>query len=161
MSEMEYVIGALLREKRLTLGVAESASGGLISHLITNVPGSSIYYKGSITAYANSTKRKLLGVKASTLSQYGAVSPQVAAEMAEGGRKALVVDICISDTGIAGPCGSSLEKDVGLFYIGLAHKDKTLSRKHQFNGTREENKQSAARAALSLLNKYLVSLNVE
>src|SRR4030042_5202533 len=91
MSEMEYVIGALLREKRLTLGVAESASGGLKSHLITNVPGSSIYYKGSITAYANSTKRKLLGVKASTLSQYGAVSPQVAAEMAEGGRKALEI----------------------------------------------------------------------
>jgi nicotinamide-nucleotide amidase len=159
MSDLEYVIGALLREKKLTLGVVESATGGLISHLITNVPGSSNYFKGSITAYANAAKRKLVGVKASTLDQYGAVSPQVAVEMADGGRKALVVDICISDTGIAGPGGSTLEKGVGLFYIGLAHKNSTFSRKYQFKGTREEIKQKATHAALKWLKDYLVSLS--
>ncbi|MBN1693152.1 MAG: CinA family protein [Dehalococcoidales bacterium] len=158
MSDREYVIGALLREKKLTLGVVESATGGLISHLITNVPGSSKYFKGSITTYANAAKRKLVGVKASTLTQYGAVSPQVAVEMADGGRKVLVVDICISDTGIAGPGSSTLEKGLGLFYMGLAHKNSTLSRKFQFEGTREEIKQSAAQAALNWLKEYLVSL---
>ena len=158
MSDVEYVIGTLLREKGLTLGVVESATGGLISHLITNVPGSSNYFKGSVMAYSNAIKRKIVGVKSSTLGEYGAVSPQVAMEMAEGGRKALVVDICIADTGIAGPGGSTLEKPVGLFYLGLAHKDGTYKRKYQFHGTREENKQSAAAAALRWLSQYLVSL---
>ena len=130
MSDVEYVIGTLLREKGLTLGVVESATGGLISHLITNVPGSSNYFKGSVMAYSNAIKRKMVGVKSSTLGEYGAVSPQVAMEMAEGGRKALVVDICIADTGIAGPGGSTLEKPVGLFYLGLAHKDGTYKRKY-------------------------------
>jgi nicotinamide-nucleotide amidase len=159
MSDLEYVVGALLRKKQLTLGVVESATGGLISHLITNVPGSSKYFKGSITAYANAAKRKLVGVKASTIDRYGAVSPQIAIEMADGGRKALVVDICIADTGIAGPGGSTLEKGVGLFYFGLAYKNSTLSRKFQFKGTREEIKQKAAHAALSWLKDYLDSLS--
>jgi nicotinamide-nucleotide amidase len=158
VSDLEYVIGALLREKKLTLGVVESATGGLIAHLITNVPGSSNYFKGSITAYANAAKRKLVGVKASTLTQYGAVSPQVAVEMADGGRRVLMVDICIADTGIAGPGGSTMEKRIGLFYIGLAHKNSALSRKFQFKGTREEIKRSAANAALNWLKDYLVSL---
>ena len=158
MTDLEYVIGALLREKKLTLGAVESATGGLISHLITNVPGSSNYFKGSITAYANAAKRKLVGVKAFTINQYGAVSPQVAVEMANGGRRALVVDICIADTGIAGPGGSTLEKGLGLFYMGLAHKNSTFSRKFQFQGTREEIKQKAAHAALNWLKDYLVSL---
>ena len=158
MSDIEYVIGALLREKGLTLGVVESATGGLISHLITNVPGSSNYFKGSITAYANGTKTKIIGVKSATLAEYGSVSSQVAMEMAAGGKKALAADICISDTGIAGPGGATLEKAVGLFYLGLAHKDGIFSRKRLFRGTREEIKQSAAAAALSWLKQYLVSL---
>ena len=87
MSDLEYVIGALLREKGLTLGVVESGTGGLISHLITNVPGSSNYFKGSVTAYANETKKKIIGVKSATLEQHGAVSPQVAVEMADGGKR--------------------------------------------------------------------------
>jgi len=158
MSDIEYVIGALLREKGLTLGVVESATGGLISHLITNVPGSSNYFKGSITVYADETKRKIIGVKSVTLAEYGSVSSQVAMEMAAGGKKALAADICISDTGIAGPGGATLEKAVGLFYLGLAHKDGIFSRKRLFHGTREEIKQSAAAAALSWLKQYLVSL---
>jgi nicotinamide-nucleotide amidase len=159
MSDLEYVIGALLKEKGLTLGVVESATGGLISHLITNVPGSSDYYRGSVTSYSNVIKRKIIGVKATTLEEYGAVSPQAAIEMAEGGRKVLGVDICLADTGIAGPGGGTLEKPVGLFYIGLAHRGGVRSRKYQFDGTREENKKSAAEATLTWIKEYLLSLN--
>jgi nicotinamide mononucleotide (NMN) deamidase PncC len=99
MARLEEEVGNLLRKKRLTLGMVESATGGLISHLITNIPGSSDYYKGSITAYSNEVKVKVVGVKAKTISQYGTVSSQVVKEMAERGRKVLAVDICLADTG--------------------------------------------------------------
>jgi PncC family amidohydrolase len=157
MAGIEYEIGELLRQRGLTLGAVESATGGLISHLITNVPGSSDYFKGSVTAYANETKINVIGVKAETLKKYGSVSPQVAEEMAVGGRKALAVDICVADTGIAGPGGATPGKAVGLFYIGLAHKGGAFSRQHEFHGTREQNKKSAAEAALSWLKEYLES----
>jgi len=155
---LEQEIGNLLRQKGLTLGVVESASGGLISHRITNVPGSSDYYKGSITAYSNEVKIKVAGVREDTINRYGAVSPQVAEEMAQGGRKTLAADICLADTGIAGPGGATPGKPVGLFYIGLSHRAGTYSRKHIFHGDREQNKQSAAEAALSWLKEYLLSL---
>ena len=155
---LEAEVGDLLRQKGLTLGVVESASGGLISHRITNVAGSSDYYKGSVTAYSNKVKIKVVGVKEATINQYGAVSPQVAEEMAQRGRKILAADICLADTGIAGPSGASPGKPVGLFYIGLSHGERTFSRKHNFHGDREENKQSAAEAALSWLKEYLLSL---
>src|SRR3989338_6656463 len=118
MSSLEQDVGNLLRQKRLTLGLVESATGGLISHLITNVPGSSDYYKGSVTAYSNEVKIKVVGVKKDTIDKYGAVSSQVAEEMAQGGRKVLAADICLAHTGIAGPGGASPGKAVGLFYIG-------------------------------------------
>jgi nicotinamide-nucleotide amidase len=155
---LEQEIGALLRQKGLTLGVIESASGGLISHRITNIPGSSDYYKGSVTAYSNEVKSKVVGVKGATLKRYGAVSHQVAEEMAQGGRKILGADICLADTGIAGPSGATPGKPVGLFYIGLSHKGGTFSRKHNFHGDRQQNKQSAAEAALGWLKEYLISL---
>ena len=155
---LEEEIGSLLRQKGLTLGVVESATGGLISHRITNVPGSSDYYKGSVTAYSNEVKSGVVGVGEDTLIQYGAVSPQVAEEMAEGGRLLLGADICIADTGIAGPSGATIEKPVGLFYLGLAHGEMAHSRKHIFRGSREQNKQSAAEAALQWLKEYLLSL---
>jgi len=158
MTSLEEEIGSLLRQKGLTLGVVESATGGLISHLITNMPGSSDYYKGSITAYSNEVKIKVVGVKADTINQYGAVSHQVAEEMAQGGRKALAVDTCLADTGIAGPGGATPEKPVGLFYIGLSHKAGTYSQKHNFQQDREQNKHLAAEAALGWLREYLVSL---
>ncbi len=107
MASLEEKIGSLLRQRGLTLGVVESATGGLISHRLTNVPGSSDYYKGSVTAYSNEAKVKVVGVKAETIDQYGAVSSQVAEEMADGGRKVLGVDICLADTGIAGPSGAT------------------------------------------------------
>ncbi len=155
---LEQEIGDLLRRNGLTLGAVESATGGLISHRITNVPGSSDYYKGSVTAYSNEVKSGVVGVGEDTLIQYGAVSPQVAEEMAEGGKLLLGVDICIADTGIAGPSGATADKEVGLFYLGLSHGESTYSRKHQFRGNREQNKQSAAEAALRWLKEYLVGL---
>jgi len=158
MGNLEQEIGNLLRQKGLTLGIVESATGGLMSHLITNVPGSSDYYKGSVTAYSNETKIKVVGVKEDTINQYGAVSHQVAEEMAQGGRRILATDICLADTGIAGPSGATPTKPVGLFYIGLSHQAGTYSQKHNFHGNREQNKYSAAEAALSWLKEYLLSL---
>jgi len=120
---LEDEIGDLLRQKGqkgLTLGVVESATGGLISHRITNVPGSSDYFKGSVTAYSNEVKSGVVGVSEDTLIQYGAVSPQVAEELAEGGKMLLGADICIADTGIAsrGRAGRRRKKRWGSFTWG-------------------------------------------
>ncbi len=158
MANLEQEVGNLLRQKRLTLGIVESATGGLISHLITNVPGSSDYYKGSVTAYSNEAKIKVVGVKEAIINKYGAVSYQVAEEMAQGGRKILAADICLADTGIAGPSGATQGKPVGLFYIGLSHQAGTYSQKHYFQGNREKNKHQATEAALAWLKEYLMSL---
>lgn len=155
MVSLEQEIGELLRQREMTLGAVESATGGLISHRITNVPGSSDYYKGSVTAYSNETKAGVVGVKQETIDRYGAVSARVAEEMAEGGKKLLAVDICISDTGIAGPGGATPEKPVGLFYLGLSHQGGTYSRQHNFTGSREQNKRDAAEAALRWLKEFL------
>jgi nicotinamide-nucleotide amidase len=155
---LEEEIGELLRRKGLTLGAVESATGGLIAHLITNVAGSSDYFKGAVTSYANEAKINVIGVRPETLEKYGAVSPQVAEEMASGGRKLLSVDVCIADTGIAGPGGATPGKAVGLFYLGLAHNDGVFNRRYDFHGTREQNKQSAAGAALAWLKEYLLGL---
>jgi PncC family amidohydrolase len=162
MAELEVEITRLIREyqaktgKSLTIGTVESATGGRIADRITNVPGSSDYFKGSVVAYSNEVKTALLGVKKATIENYGAVSEQTALEMAEGGRKLLDVDICVSDTGIAGPSGGTSEKPVGLFYLGLATKNENLSQKHVFPGSREENKRDAAEAALNMLKQYLL-----
>ena len=160
MLKLELNIVQLLKQKGLSLGITESATGGLISHIITNVPGSSDVYKGSVTAYANLTKINVLGVKAETLAQYGAVSSQVAEEMALNGCRLLSADICISDTGIAGPGGATPEKPVGLFYLGLAQGLTSNSHKHIFCGDREENKKMAAHAALLWLNSHLAGLKM-
>jgi PncC family amidohydrolase len=162
MAELEAEIARLIREyqaktgKLLTIGTVESATGGKIADRITNVPGSSDYFKGSIVAYSNEVKIALLGVKRKTLENYGAVSEQTALEMARGGKKLLNVDICVSDTGIAGPSGATPEKPLGLFYIGLATRDESFSQKHAFPGNREGNKRDAAEAALNMLKQYLL-----
>jgi nicotinamide-nucleotide amidase len=100
---LEFIVGELLRERGLWLAVAESCTGGLLSHLITNVPGSSAYFKGGVTAYANEAKVHLLGVKWETLENYGAVSAETVIEMARGVRTTLDADIGVSTSGIAGP----------------------------------------------------------
>ncbi len=158
MANREQEVDNLLRQKRLTLGIVESATGGLISHPITNIPGSSDCYKGSVIAYSNEAKIKVVGVKEDSINKYGAVSYQVAEEMAQGGRKILVADICLADTGIAGPSGATPGKPVGLFYIGLSHQAGTYSQKHSFQGSREQNKLDAAEAALAWLEEYLMNL---
>jgi len=162
MAELEAEVARLIREyqaktgKLLTIGTVESATGGRIADRITNVPGSSDYFKGSVVAYSNEVKIALLGVKKATMENYGAVSEQTALEMARGGRKLLDVDICVSDTGIAGPSGATPEKPLGLFYLGLAARDESLSQKHAFSGNREKNKRDAAEAALDMLKQYLL-----
>jgi nicotinamide-nucleotide amidase len=161
MTALPDEIAQLLRKyqaktgKLLTIGTVESATGGRIGDKITNVPGSSDYYKGSIISYSNEAKTDIVGVKKQTLKKHGAVSSQTAIEMAKGGRKLLKVDICISDTGIAGPTGATPGKPVGLFYLGLSTKDNSVAKEHHFHGNREENKQKAAEMALTLLKEYL------
>lgn len=161
MAELQDEIAKLLREyhartgKMLTIGTVESATGGRIGDKITNVPGSSDYYKGSIVAYSNEAKIGIVGVRDETIHNHGAVSPETAIEMAEGGRDLLKVDICISDTGIAGPTGATPGKPVGIFYFGLSADDTVLYKEHRFRGDREKNKQKAAETALSILKEYL------
>jgi len=155
-------IAKLIREyeartgELLTIGTVESATGGRIADRITNVAGSSDYFKGSVVAYSNEVKIALLAVEKELIENYGAVSEQTALEMARGGRKLLDVDICVSTTGIAGPAGGTSEKPVGLFYLGLAAEDTSLSQKHTFQGDREGNKLDAVEAALNMLKQYLV-----
>jgi PncC family amidohydrolase len=161
MANLEAEIARLIREyqaktgKLLTIGTVESATGGRIADRITNVPGSSDYFKGSVVAYSNEAKLALLAVKKATIRSYGAVSEQTALEMAQGGKRLLDVDICVSDTGIASPSGGTTEKPVGLFYFGLAAGDENLSQKHIFRGNREANKRDAAEAVLHMMKQYL------
>jgi len=155
-NRLEEEVGILLKEHRLIIALAESATGGVISHLLTNVSGSSEYFKGSVVSYDNEIKEGVLGVRKDTLEKYGAVSSQVAEEMAEGVRKLMNTDIGLSDTGIAGPTGATSDKPVGLFYIGLSSELGTQVEEHLFHGDRIENKRTAATAALRLLREYLL-----
>ena len=155
---LEEEIAILLKERGLTIAIAESSTGGLISHLITNVPGSSDYYKGTVVAYDNEVKVKILGVKRETLEEHKSVSYETAEEMAQGVRKALDTDIGLSDTGIAGPTGGTTERPVGLFYIGISSRQGNQVREHIFQGDRLENKRSAASAALAMLKEHLLEL---
>ncbi len=158
MNDLAEEVVSRLRQKGLTLGAVESATGGLISHLITGVAGSSGCYLGSITSYSNDVKTGLVDVSEATISRHGAVSCEVVEEMAAGGRRVLGADVCVADTGIAGPGGATEEKPVGLFYVGLSHRGGTFSRRHVFDGDRDENKRLAAAAALGWVNEYLASL---
>jgi PncC family amidohydrolase len=139
----------------LTLGAVESATGGSIADRITNVAGSSDYFLGAVVSYSNNIKSTVAGVSEATLLLHGAVSAEVACEMAEGGRKVLKVDICVSTTGIAGPGGATADKPVGLFYIGLSTALGVTANRHIFSGKREQIKQKAAETALAQVGQYL------
>jgi nicotinamide-nucleotide amidase len=152
---MEEVLGETLRKRQLTISVAESCTGGLIGHLLTNVPGSSDYFLGGIIAYSNESKRGLLGISSKTLETHGAVSDPTVQEMAKGVRERLDADIGLSVSGIAGPEGGTVKKPVGTVHIGLAADDKVLSGKYRFQGTREEIKLSTAMMALDWVRRYL------
>jgi len=152
---LEMLCGELLLQRGLRLALAESCTGGLISSRITNVPGSSEYFTGGIVSYAYETKVNLLSVSWDTLNAHGAVSQEVVLEMAHGARKALNTDIAVSVSGIAGPGGGTLEKPVGTTWIGLVSEDGEWAQEFHFQGDREQNKSSAANAALKLLLDYL------
>ena len=155
---LEEEVGDLLRKHGLKIGVAESATGGLISHRITDIPGSSEYFEGSVISYSNKAKTSLLNVKDSTLRNYGAVSSETSKEMAKGIRSLMNVEVGLSSTGFAGPGGGTSDKPVGLIYVGLAIKDALISRKRVFHGNRDENKKSFSDSALSILKEHLLKL---
>ena len=155
---LEKTIGDILKEKKLTLATAESCTGGIISERITDISGSSEYYKGGVISYSNEAKENIILVQKNTLVQYGAVSSEVAMEMASGVRKVLNADIGISATGIAGPTGATADKPVGLTYVAIAIGDKVYSKELFLGDNRHRNRVRAAQAALDMLRRELLLL---
>jgi nicotinamide-nucleotide amidase len=153
---LEMVIGKLLKMKQKSLSTAESCTGGEIAHLLTSVAGSSAYYKGSVIAYANSVKMQLLGVEASTIERYGAVSEQTVVEMAEGARKLFATDYSVATSGIAGPDGGSDEKPAGTLWIAVASAKGVVSEKRVFGNDRNINIKRFSLASLNLLRKQII-----
>jgi nicotinamide-nucleotide amidase len=154
--KLEIIIGDLLIKKSAKLATAESCTGGYIAHLITNVPGSSRYYKGSIIAYSNEIKENELGVSRESLIKYGAVSEEVVTQMANGVRKKFNTDYAIATSGIAGPDGGTLEKPVGITWIAIATPEKTVALKYLFGEGRDRNIRKTALQAMNLLRKELL-----
>lgn len=152
---LEEQIGALLMARGWHLAVAESCTGGLIGHRITDIPGSSAYYLGSITAYAYEAKVRLLGVSWQTLNQHGAVSRETVLAMAHGIRSALNAEVGLSVSGIAGPGGGTPEKPVGTVWIGLTAPDFEQAYHLLWDSGRLANKQHSAQQALEILHAYL------
>jgi nicotinamide-nucleotide amidase len=157
---MEEVVGRWLGERGLTVAVAESCTGGLVGHRLTNVPGSSAYVLGAVVAYANSAKTALLGVRTETLRAHGAVSDETAAEMAAGVRRAFGAALGLSTTGIAGPDGGTPEKPVGTVHLGLAWDGGCVARRYQLWGTREWVKLLTSQVALDWLRRHALGLPV-
>lgn len=137
------------------IATAESCTGGLVGHSLTNISGISDYFERGIISYSNKSKIELLDVPKELIINYGAVSSEVAIAMAEGVRKKYGLDIGLSTTGIAGPTGGTKDKPVGLVFIGLSLKNKSYVEKYIFKGSRIENKESTCEAALKMLNKYI------
>lgn len=148
---LEKQIGTVLRKKGVTIATAESCTGGEIARLITSVPGSSGYYKGSVVSYANEVKTNVLGVNAADLEREGAVSETVVLQMAEGVKTLMNTDYAVSTSGVAGPDGGTPGKPVGTVWIGIATPAKTFARKYVFSFTRERNIAKAAAKALELV----------
>jgi nicotinamide-nucleotide amidase len=154
--DLAQVVGRLLRESGRTLALAESCTGGMVSMLLTDVPGSSEYFLGSVVSYANAAKQTLLAVSAETLRLRGAVSEEAALAMARGSRERFDADLAVSVTGIAGPDGGSPEKPVGTVYFGLAARGgETATKKRLFIGDRAVVRRAASIQALELLRRHL------
>lgn len=157
---LEQVVGRMLQERSLTIAVAESCTGGLLAHRLTNVPGSSAYFHFGAVTYANRWKTNLLGVPLGTLAAYGAVSPETAEAMASGVRRFASTDIGVGITGIAGPGGGTDTKPVGLVYMAVAYNDQVTVHQERFLGDRELIKAQAVQTALWLLWKILKTIPV-
>jgi PncC family amidohydrolase len=153
---LEVEIGRLLSAHHLRLGLAESCTGGLVGHRITNVAGSSEYFMGGVISYSYEAKVAVLGVSWDTLRTFGAVSRETVLEMAHGAKKLFDAHIAVSISGIAGPGGGTADKPVGTTWVALVAENGEWTRKFQFHGGREQNKAASAEAALQMLLEYLL-----
>jgi PncC family amidohydrolase len=152
MSEaVEATLGRILQERNMTLAVAESCTGGLVGHRITNVAGSSKYFLGGVIAYSYEAKERILGVRHGTLYDHGAVSRETAVEMARGARRLLGADLGVAVTGIAGPGGGTPDKSVGLTWLAVSTRRGDRAQRHDWDGDRDANKRESAAAVLALL----------
>jgi len=156
---LEETIGSYLRSTKKTIATAESCTGGYIAHLITSVPGSSEYFIGSVVAYSNEIKEKIVGVTEQSLISFGAVSEEVVTEMATGIKNAFKTDYSIATSGVAGPGGGTKEKPVGTIWIALSTPQKTITKKFQMGENRERNIKRTAFTALNMLRKELQNEN--
>ena len=152
---LEENLHNLILKRKLRLACAESCTGGLVSHRITNVSGSSEYFSGGVVSYSNEAKAGLLGVSWDTLNSVGAVSEETVREMARGARRTFDADIAVSISGIAGPSGGTPEKPVGTTWIGLSTKEGEWARHFVWDGDRERNKHYSSEAALQFVIDYL------
>lgn len=157
---LNEVVGTLLRERKLTVGTVESCTAGGVANYFTAISGSSDYFEGGLITYSNRLKTEFADVKESTLTEHGAVSEEVAKEMAVGGRKKLAVDYCIAVTGVAGPSGGTEEKPVGTVWISVASKEKVVAKKYNFGNNRERNVQMSIFAAVNLLRNVILQNNI-
>lgn len=155
---MEEVVGLILRDRGLTLATAESCTGGYIAHLITSVPGSSDYFRGSIIAYSNDIKEQVLGVKRSVIEKHGAVSGEVVEAMALGARHLLDADYALATSGVAGPGGGTANKPVGLVWIALATPGGVISKSFTFGDHRARNIRRSGLTALNMLRISVLGL---
>ena len=153
---LEQIVGRLLKEKKQTLSLAESCSGGLIAHLVTSVPGSSAYFMGGVVSYSYESKTKMLGVTNETLEKFGAVSEEVVTQMAIGAKKEFNTDWAVSASGIAGPDGGMEGKPVGTVWIAVAGPNGVKAKKFKFGGDRERNISVTAITSLNMLRKQLL-----
>jgi nicotinamide-nucleotide amidase len=155
------VLGDALRSKKMTIGTVESCTGGALANSLVSIAGSSDYYMGSLLTYSNELKEKLAGVTPDILKVFGAVSAQVVEEMARNGREKLGVDVCVSTSGIAGPDGGTDEKPVGTVWIGIATKDRAVSKCFRFGDNRERNIQMSVLTALNLVRCEILGIIFE
>jgi len=158
---LEEVVARLLIERGLTISIAESCTGGYISNLLTNISGSSAYYERGIVSYSNASKVEILKVNEDIIAQNGAVSLEVARQMAEGIKSISGTDIGLSITGIMGPTGAGVNKPIGLVYIGLCDDKVCTAKKFNFGDDRLRNKQRAAQAALEMVRRYLLGISYD
>ncbi len=161
LGELAAEVLARLQRNAWRLATAESCTGGLVGHLLTEVPGSSASYIGGVIAYDNAVKRGVLGVSAQTLQVVGAVSEACAVEMAAGARQLFGAEVAVSTTGIAGPGGGTAEKPVGLVYVAVAAPTGNRCERYIFDGNRSDNKNQAARRGLELILELLGTPNTQ
>ena len=152
---LEGVVGEILIDKKITLSLAESCTGGLIGQRLTSIPGSSKYLEGGVVVYSNQAKIRLLGVSPSNLESFGAVSKQVVLEMARGIRERMQTNLGLAITGIAGPDGGTREKPVGTVHIGLSSEKGTITERYLFNGNRDQIRLNASSMALDWIRRNL------